>query len=136
MGSFSNDNEMIIIIVGLFFAFGALCATIDLFVPGLIYAFLDGVFSQFRQENIYLEDNDCECDFGLLDNGERCQVCNSFPESPDSKINDITEIIENYKSKKQHYIPPKVEKGTMTKTWENKNGLRPSKIKRHETQTN
>jgi len=86
------------ILTGLLFAFGTLYAVIDLITPGMVAEFMESFFKQFGNENIFTMDSDCECNQGLLEDGSRCLVCGVFPESPDSKINAITDINDAYKA--------------------------------------
>lgn len=87
------------ITIGLIFAFGTLYAVINEITPIMVSEFMESFFKQFGNENIFTMDSDCECNQGLLEDGSRCLVCGAFPESPGSKINDITDINEAYKAK-------------------------------------
>ncbi|HUT85313.1 MAG TPA: hypothetical protein VMW66_00585 [Elusimicrobiales bacterium] len=81
LGDVANCNGMniIFIIVGLFFAGGTLAAIVDMFAPGVIYAILDGFFSQFRKS-----------DFDQPDTTMYSE----------SKIDDISDIVDDMKMKK------------------------------------
>lgn len=79
--------------MGLIIAGGTLYACINAITPIMVSDFMESFFSQFRNENLFTMANNCECNQGLLEDGSRCLVCEAFPESPDSNINDITDIV-------------------------------------------